>query len=231
MRIHAIVCTRSREDISETTDALLTFLSRCSANILLVSGAKSLFSAYQKAYNAANPAPEDIIIFCHDDILIREKPEVFIDKLKTSLAEASTGFVGAAGTMCLGRNAVWWDLDQWKGRMHRGRVLHLHPETNSEYETYYGAPGDVAVLDGLFLAAKPKVIEDVGLQKPEYFSGEWDFYDLHYTSQAFLKGYTNKVIPLKILHNSRGELVGRDGWEANRAAFIANNTLPLQVHE
>lgn len=231
MRIHAIVCTRSREDISETTDTLLTFLSRCTANILLVSGAKSLFSAYQKAYKAANPAPDDIVIFCHDDIIIRERPEVFVKTLETALADETTGFVGAAGTMHLGKDSVWWDLDQWKLGMHRGRVLHLHPETGQEYETFYGDPGEVAVLDGLFLAAKPKVIEDIGLQKPDYFTGEWDFYDLHYTSQAFLKGYTNKVIPLKILHNSRGELVGRDGWEANRAGFIANNDLPIQIHE
>jgi len=70
----------------------------------------------------------------------------------------------------------------------------------------------------------------VGLEKPDYFTGDWDFYDIHYTASAFLKGYTNKVIDLNILHNSRGELVGRDSWHLNREAFIANTELPLKLY-
>jgi hypothetical protein len=81
------------------------------------------------------------------------------------------------------------------------------------------------------LAAKPKVIEDVGLSRPEFFEGEWDFYDIHYTTQAHLKGYSNQVIDLNILHNSRGELVGRESWHKNREAFIANNDLPIELKE
>jgi len=87
------------------------------------------------------------------------------------------------------------------------------------------------VLDGLFLAARAKVIRDIGLQKPEYFEGEWDFYDIHYTSKAFLQGYINKVLDMNILHNSRGELVGRDSWHKNRLAFIEKTDLPLKLHK
>ena len=89
----------------------------------------------------------------------------------------------------------------------------------------------MAVLDGLFLAAKRRVLDDIKLSKPEYFEGEWDFYDIHYTSQAFLKGYTNKVMDINILHNSIGELVGRDSWHKNREAFIANNQFPIEIRE
>ena len=85
------------------------------------------------------------------------------------------------------------------------------------------------VLDGLFLAAKAKVIKEVGLDKPEYFDGDWDFYDIHYTTTAFNKGYTNRVLGMNILHDSRGELVGRDSWEKNRIAFIQNNELPIRL--
>ena len=88
----------------------------------------------------------------------------------------------------------------------------------------------MVVLDGLFIAAKPKAIEDVGLEKPDYFVGEWDFYDLHYTSQAFLKGYVNKAIHFNIFHNSRGELVGRESWHKNKEQFRLNTPLPLQLH-
>jgi len=230
MKVHAIICTRSREQVTQTTDKLLSFLCRCNIGIYLLSGAKSIFAAYEGAYKKINPEKDDIIIFCHDDIEIRETPETFLQKLSQLLDLPETGFVGPAGTTSLGESAVWWDLDRWKDNRHKGKVMHLD-KLGREYMTKYGPPSDVVVLDGLFLAAKPKVIEDVGLKKPEYFKGEWDFYDIHYTSQAFQKGYTNKVIDLNILHNSRGELVGRDSWEENRQAFIEKTQLPLEIKD
>ena len=231
MAIHAIICTRSREDISEVTDKLLTFLSRCKINVFLISRAESIFKAYQRGFGYANPAEEDIVIFCHDDIEIREEPEEFVAKLEAMFTESTTrGFVGAAGTTHLGETAVWWERTLWEARKHRGRVSHITPE-GVEYWTDY-TPNkcptrEVVVLDGLFLAATPKCIEAVGLEKPEYFTGEWDFYDIHYTSKAHDLGFVNKVMDFNILHHSRGELVGRDSWHENREAFIANTELPL----
>ena len=226
MNIHAFICTRSREEVSKTTNELLSYLSSCSINIILLANQTSLFSAYKRAFDKVSPKPEDIVILCHDDIEIREKPEIFIEKLKNSLKKESTGFAGPAGTTYLGGDAVWWDHDRWQQKLHKGKVTHVDP-VGKEYVTLYGPPEDVVVLDGLFLAAKASVLEKIGLEKPEYFEGDWDFYDIHYTSQAFLKGYTNTIIDLDILHKSRGELVGRESWHKNRAAFVQNTQLPL----
>jgi hypothetical protein len=230
MNIHAIICTRDRNEVSPTTNKLVSFLCACNIAVYILSKADSLFSAYKGAFEKVNPDPEDITIFCHDDIEIRESPEVFVAKLKEALEPPEMGFVGPAGTMQLGTDAVWWDQTRWQRGKHRGTVFHIDPQ-GKEYKTHYGEPGDVVVLDGLFLAAKRRVIDEIGLEKPKYFEGEWDFYDIHYTSQAFLKGFTNKVVGLNILHNSRGELVGRDSWHKNREAFIANNELPLELIE
>ena len=230
MNINAIICTRDRNNISKTTDKLLKYLTGCQIKVYLMSGAKSLFAAYQGAFEKINPADDDIVIFCHDDIEIRESAEIFKQKLSDLLNLPETGFVGPAGTAHLGENAVWWDMDVWSAGKHHGKVLHINPQ-GREYVTFYGKPDDVVVLDGLFLAAKAKTVRDVGLQKPEYFQGEWDFYDIHYTSQAFLKGYTNKILNIEILHNSRGELVGRDSWHKNREAFIKHTQLPLKIED
>ena len=228
MNIHAVICTRDRNDVSATTDKLLNFLCSCGIAVYLLSGAKSIFKAYKGAFEKIAPEDDDIMIFCHDDIEIRDQPRKFVEKLTQICSLPETGFVGPAGTTKLTKSAVWWDMGVWQEGGHRGKVLHLDPD-KKEYVTYYGKPDDVVVLDGLFLAAKPQVIKDVGLDKPEYFEGEWDFYDIHYTSQAFLKGYTNKVLDLDILHNSRGELVGRDSWHKNREAFIEKTKLPLEI--
>ncbi len=230
MNIHAVICTRDRNKVSATTDKLLNFLCSCGIGVYLLSDAKSLFAAYKGAFEKINPKPEDITIFCHDDVEIREQPQTFLNKLKEALSTPEVGFVGAAGTKQLDQDAVWWDQNRWQKGKHCGRVVHINPQ-GREYLTPYGPPGDVVALDGLFLAAKRKVIDDIGLQKPEYFEGEWDFYDIHYTTQAYLKGYTNKVMDINILHNSRGELVGRDSWHKNREGFIANNEFPIEIKD
>ena len=87
----------------------------------------------------------------------------------------------------------------------------------------------MVVLDGLFLAASAKTLRKVGLEKPDYLIGDWDFYDLHYTFTAFKKGLTNVTVNLKIAHLSAGDLVGREGWEENRQAFIKEHELPAQI--
>ena len=166
MTIHATICTRSREDVTATTDKLLSFLAQCDIKICLISGSRSIFEAYEGAYAHINPNPEDILIFCHDDIEIHHSPEEFLNILKENLDSDEVGFIGPAGTTYLSPNAI---------------------------------------------------------------VGDWDYYDINLTSQAFLKGYTNKAIALNILHNSRGEIAGKEGWELNRAAFIANTELPLQI--
>jgi len=228
MKIYAIICTRSRSDITPTTDNLLSFLAKCGIQILLIAGAKSIFKAYNGAFEKISASPEDIIIMCHDDIEIRENPEVFVKKLKATLDRDMVAFAGPAGTTYLDADAVWWDQTRWQQGYHKGKVTHVDPQ-NKEYLTHYGPPDDVVVLDGLFLAAKAQTINKIGLHKPDYFEGEWDFYDLHYTSTAFLKGYVNTVLDMNIVHHSRGELVGRDSWHKNRAAFVENNKFPIRV--
>ena len=74
-----------------------------------------------------------------------------------------------------------------------------------------------------------KALKQLDLTKPEYFEGEWDFYDIHYTIQAHKKGLYNTVEPIFLLHRSIGELAGRDSWHKNRIAFINVTQLPITV--
>ncbi len=231
MDTYAVICTRSREDISTVAHSLMSYFTSLGVKVLLMCNQGSIFSAYSTAFKKVNPSPKDLFIFCHDDIEIHEPKEDFLDKLKEETESTDVGFVGPAGTTYLGKDAVWWDHNKWKEGKHRGRVFHVHPDTKGPVDTLYGFPGSVVVLDGLFLAARARTIAQIGLEKPEYFEGKWDFYDIHYTSKAFLEGFTNKAIDVKIIHHSLGELAGRDSWHKNREAFISKNELPLQIKE
>ena len=226
MKTYAFICTRDK-NFSPTLKKLLEYLASVGASIKLLISQNSIFSGYEKAFNRIKPDDDDIIILCHDDIEILTPKENFNTLLQVELNK-DTGFIGVAGTTLLGSDAVWWNHELWKKEYHKGQVFHLMDE--SIEKTYYGEPGKVVVMDGLFLAARASTIKAVGLAKPEYFDGEWDFYDIHYTSKSFELGYNNKVIPISILHNSRGELVGRDSWFKNKEAFIKKISLPLGLN-
>ena len=225
MKTYAFICTRSKE-LSEVTSKLVSYLSRAAVDVKLIINQDSIFSGYQKALEVTNPDDEDTIIMCHDDIEFLDPPEVFTGNLlATQIPEI--GFIGVAGTTHLKEDAVWWNKDMWKAGKHRGFIKHIDKITENPYDTNYGPPGQVVVLDGVFLAAKAKVLRKVGLEKPSYFEGDWDFYDIHYTSKALKKKYINHVVPISLIHHSSGDVNGRDSWHKNREAFIKKNRLPL----
>ena len=165
---------------------------------------------------------------CHDDIEILTDPEVFKNIIVNTCLKVDTGFIGVAGTTHLSEDAVWWNHQLWQQGKHRGHVYHGSDILTAD-STYYGKPDQVVCMDGLFLAASGRVLRDLGLDKPEYFEGDWDFYDIHYTVKAHKKKYKNHVVPISLLHNSKGELAGRDSWHKNREAFIKNTHLPISL--
>ena len=222
MRIFSITCTRDK-NLGEGTKTLFSTLSSYGVHVKVLANQTSIFEAYKKGLASCDAGLNDIVIFCHDDIEIRSSKADFLAALLPCL-DPKTGIVGLAGTTELGENAVWWDQTKWREGKHRGKVLHREPHVHS---TEYGACGTVVALDGLFLAARKEVWETISLDKPEHFEGDWDFYDIHYTTKAHLLGYKNYTVPIEVIHDSSGELVGRDSWHLNREAFINNTKLPL----
>jgi len=220
-KIHAFICTRSK-NLSDVTKGYIQYLASCFIEVKLLVNQKSIFSGYAKALKRTDPNPDDIIILSHDDVEIKMPFFTFKSVLQKNITN-KTGFVGPAGTTYLDKDAVWWDHSRWQQGYHKGKVFHVEKETEKLENTFYGENGRVVVLDGLFLAAKAKVLKEISLEKPEYLKGDWDFYDIHYTYSAHQKGYINKTIPLHIIHHSRGELAGRDSWHQNRQSFIEKN--------
>ena len=220
-KISAFICTRS-PNISATTRDLVTYLSSVGVEFNLLIGKDSIFSAYDTAIKELNPADNDIAIFCHDDIEIINRPDHFLRCLYT-LLNPKVGFIGVGGTRELPETGVWWTPNNLADR--RGIVW--HGNTLDSQPTYFGSYTNVVALDGVFLAASGKTLNRLTLTKPDYFSGQWDFYDIQYTTQAHLKGLHNFAVPIHIRHESIGELAGRDSWHKNRQAFVDHTELPL----
>lgn len=229
MNIYALICTRDVKKPKATLVKTCKFLKQLGATVKIMANQDSIFEAYSKGVASFDASPEDVIVMCHDDLeflgstqdLQRIFTEYFVEK-------KNTGFIGPAGTSFLCSQAVWWDRETWKAGFHRGRVSHIN-DRGQVYSTDYGPYDRVVVLDGLFLATQKKVLDEIGLDKPKYFEGDWDFYDIHYTSQAHKAGYKNYAENIPLVHHSAGELVGRDSWHKNREAFIARTELPLKL--
>ena len=194
-----------------------------------------IFTAFYTGVNDQNIKADDLVIFCHDDIEILTNPEDFNLFIEKNLEDTNSGFVGVAGTRLLRPSCVWWEdmgsppSDSYINPL-AGSVY--HGDKKSEiFQTYFGPLGDVVVMDGLFLAAKGRTVNTIQLKKPKCFSGNWDFYDIFYTSQAHMKGLRNRVIPLQIIHYSRGEIKGKTSWHENREAFadLFKKELPFYI--
>lgn len=227
MNIHAFICTRSTNH-SPTTHSLLSYLDRIGAVTHLLVNKASIFSAYAEELKTITDK-NDIVIMMHDDIEILSDPETFKEELEQALFDSRCGFVGVAGATKLTQDAVWWNREVWQNQGLRGTVFHgKHRSVMTS--TLYGPPGKVVVMDGLFLAAKARTLEDIGLEKPKTFTGDWDFYDIYYTLSAYEKGYYNKVLPIVLRHESVGNLAGRDSWHENRKKLLGLFRLPIECH-
>tara|TARA_Y100000034_G_scaffold134189_1_gene201887 strand:+ start:557 stop:1144 length:588 start_codon:yes stop_codon:yes gene_type:complete len=190
----------------------------------------SIFSAYSKALESLDCSDEDIVIMCHDDIEIVSTEQNFLNTLIQGVMQPQTGFIGPAGTTELTEDAVWWNKIQWQQMKHRGFVFHGKGLDKNPEATFYGQYGQVAVLDGVFQAAQVKTLKKVGLDKPDYLEGDWDYYDIHYTHKAHSMGLKNHAVPILLLHNSVGS-IDRSSWNQNREAFIKKhkNKFPIKI--
>jgi len=226
-KIKAYICTRTRE-WSPTLHCLHSYLDKNGIEPVLLTNKSSIFSAYaeQFAKDQVKMKDDDIIILCHDDIGILTDGAIFKESLISTLNLDKVAFAGVAGTTRLEPDAIWWNHDNWKLGLHRGLVFH-GDNLSTMAPSYYGKPGRVVALDGLFLAARVSTLKEIGLQKPKDFEGDWDFYDIWYTVSAYEKGYSNIVLPVFVRHQSTGELVGRSSWHLNRQAFIKKFRLPI----
>lgn len=229
IKYFALIPTKSTE-LKQITKDLLSYLASIGIDVILLPNKKSIFGAYEQGLNLIKEkggTDDDVVILCHDDIEILNKPEHFKEQLNIVGYNLESGFAGPAGTTLLGQDSVWWDHSRWQQGHHSGFVF--HGKKFDAHTTYYGEYRRVVVLDGLFLAARLATLQKINIARPSEFEGLWDFYDIYYTMQAHKLGLQNRTLPFLIRHESMGELAGRDSWHKNREAFTKMYQLPEKI--
>lgn len=171
-------------------------------------GLMSLTEAYNKGLNQAK---NDLIVFCHDDIIFDTKN--WGNKLiKLFNKNPKYGIIGIAGTTDL-IDGRWWTIKESMN----GIVSHQHE--GKKWTNYYSEDQgnklkDMVVLDGLFFAVDKTKIKH---SFDEEFHG-FHFYDISFCFPNYLEGVKiGLTTQIRVTHLSIGQT--NQQWEGHKVRF------------
>jgi len=176
----------------------------------IYEGHRDNLEQFRRIYGLLNT---DIIVLLHDDVDILSNAQD-VRRYLSVLRNPLVGFVGVAGGCWLPPQGWWVSRNSGEAR---GFVFQGdNAETMSP--NYFGPAGQVLILDGCFLATTYKTLQDIlGLYQPAYLTSPWDWYDMFWTYEAYLKGYNNYTVPIIIRHESSG--IMRKPWYDSNEEF------------
>jgi hypothetical protein len=188
--------------------------------IEIVNKGESLTVAYNRGLKQAT---NDIVVFCHDDILFNSNS--WGRKLLNHFKNSEYGILGVAGTTDMNENGQWW-ADKTKMV---GIVKHSNDGKTweSRYSGNFGKEIiETIIVDGLFFAVNKNVIKENFNENVKGFH----FYDIDFCFNNYLSGVKIGVIfDVKITHKSIGKT--NEEWENNRKQFIEKfkDKLPANI--
>lgn len=177
--------------------------------IIKTDNKKGLCQVYNEILDAEGDK-YDAIIFCHDDVTIDSVN--FVDRTLTGLQTYDV--VGVAGGSKIKKNTpILWHVMTDK-MTHSGIVFHPHHEYKEFcFPTTFGPrPKEVAVLDGVYLAVKPKTLFEKEIKFDENIKG-FHHYDIKFSIDCKLAGLSLGTLDINIIHQSPGLDVYDDAFK------------------
>jgi len=214
-RISVVICSIDPGKFARVSSGYEHLLEGYPHEIVGIHDARSMCEGYNRGFAQTTG---EIVIFSHDDIEIVSAG--FAEKLAGLFAQHD--IIGVAGASGFPDNGLWAHP---RSPYAHGVVAHRAPG-EEDYATYvFGVGGaldeGMQVLDGVFFAARRRVVEAIGFDA-RTFDG-FHFYDIDFTYRAFLAGFriavSNEMI---IVHQSRGKF--GDEWRRYADLFLAKHS-------
>ncbi len=216
--ISVIFCSKNPSRSDSTLNHYAKLLNSVAHELLHINNPNSLADGYNQAINKSHG---DILIFTHDDITFLE-PDTWFRRLNRHLEEHD--IVGLAGTTRL-VSAAWAQagppdtygmIAELDGRIAPMRVLLC--------STPHPCVGDIQALDGVFLAVRRRVFDQVRFDAIN-FDG-FHCYDTDFCFTAYNAGFKLAVAnDLPALHASTGSF--DDVWKRFAKRFIVKHATRL----
>jgi GT2 family glycosyltransferase len=190
-----------KEHLNKTTKTDLEIIQ------YINNGEYSLTELYNKGLDESS---NDIVVFCHDDIILKESWD---KKVLNHFDNTEYGILGMAGTTDIDESGQWWkDNTKMVG-------IVKHSSEGKTWESKYSNNfGDdvieTVMLDGLFFVVNKNRVKK---RFNEDIKG-FHFYDFDFTFGNHLEGVKVGVIfDVKITHKSVGAT--NEQWNQNRLQF------------
>ena len=218
--ISIVYCTR--ESKPEHAEHLRKVCGNPKVEIIeYINKGEGLTKFYQKALDEAK---NDIIVFCHDDILLETKQiEKKITKLFANNPEY--GIIGVAGTKYLPESGRWWE----NPKLMYGKVKHTH-EGKSWLSSYSNDLGndvtEAVIVDGVFFSVHRERLKKGFNPDVKGFH----FYDVDFCLRNYIEGVKVGVhTNIRVNHMSIGQT--NEEWEENRKVFVERykEHLPVKI--
>jgi hypothetical protein len=219
--ISVVYCTRNSNPEHKEHLIKSSGLHKHLEVIEIINNGEDLTKSYNKGLKKSK---NDIVIFCHDDIIIETKN--WGQKLiKLFERNQEYGVIGVAGTKNMPVSGQWWED---RSKMY-GRVAHTH-EGKTWLSTYSDDLGqnieEAVIVDGLFFAIDKTKIKTKFNESVKGFH----FYEITFCFENFLKGVKIGVTTMiRVNHMSIG--MTNEQWETNRAEFAEKfkENLPVNI--
>ena len=190
-------------------------------------GQYSLTELYNKGLKEAK---NDIVVFCHDDILFNKNG--WARRLLTHFNTTDYGILGTAGTTQLHESGKWWSDGKSPGLSPKMVGIVKHSHNGKTWENRYSGNFsekiiETVIVDGLFFAVHKNRIKDGFSEDIKGFH----FYEIDFTFSNHTLGVKVGVIfDIRITHKSIGET--DEEWERNRINFVGkwHGLLPYEIH-
>lgn len=160
----------------------------------------------------------EFIVFVHDDVYLDDLK--LYDKLSTAHRNLGYHIIGVAGaTRVQMSDPALWHL-MAKRRDFRGYALHFTKTGRIMCSSFGPTPDEVAVVDGVFIAAHLPSVVSSGWRFNENY--EFHHYDLAGCLDARAKGLKVGVYPIHLIHESPGlDSVSNPLWKGSNERFLS----------
>ena len=164
---------------------------------------------------------DSAMVFMHDDVWIDDYH--FVDRVIEGVSEFDV--IGVAGNRRrLGAQPAWMFTDLKftpDEREHLSGTIAHGKLPFGQVSRYGSAPAACELLDGVFMAARKKVLTERGVSFDPRF--KFHFYDLDVCRTARRQGLKLATWPIAITHQSDGSSsYGHQSWQEGYKSYIAN---------